>query len=296
MKNQTIWVIVCILSFLVGVWWMLLNNESEKFTSGVNYGDIPNAGFFITTNVEKGISDSKVLKDSLGLKNDLVVVEANNGTSVRELPLYTKYLMKHGRDDHMQIGNTAMIGCFLSHLQVWKEICNSSLSSFFIFEEDAVVSYPEYVRGILGKMLFELENRRWSLLLLQARRYGTRGETFKVGDYTEGCMECTILGTAGYILKKEGACTLVKYAETQPLLVQVDAFIGLVNAFSGDEFQVYWTRSLKVIREIYFHKSTVQSLTSDINRHSFSELIYVFVALKVSGLLTGFIVGRAKRR
>ena len=37
-----------------------------------------------------------------------------------ELPLYTRHQLRHGRNDHMQIGNFAMLGCLYSHINAWR--------------------------------------------------------------------------------------------------------------------------------------------------------------------------------
>ena len=36
------------------------------------------------------------------------------------LPLHTRHLLRNGRCDHTQIGNAAMLGCLLSHMQAWR--------------------------------------------------------------------------------------------------------------------------------------------------------------------------------
>ena len=36
------------------------------------------------------------------------------------LPLHTRHLLRSGRCDHTQIGNAAMLGCLLSHMQAWR--------------------------------------------------------------------------------------------------------------------------------------------------------------------------------
>ena len=36
------------------------------------------------------------------------------------LPLYTRHLLRNGRCDHTQIGNAALLGCLLSHMQAWR--------------------------------------------------------------------------------------------------------------------------------------------------------------------------------
>ena len=39
---------------------------------------------------------------------------------VEELPLYTRHQLRHGRNEHMQIGNYAMLGCLYSHINAWR--------------------------------------------------------------------------------------------------------------------------------------------------------------------------------
>ena len=61
---------------------------------------------------------------SHGLASRVTVLQAINGSEAllraEALPLYTRHLLRHGRRDHMQIGNPEMLGCLLSHMKAWR--------------------------------------------------------------------------------------------------------------------------------------------------------------------------------
>ena len=61
---------------------------------------------------------------SHGLASRVTVLQAINGSEAllraETLPLYTRHLLRHGRRDHMQIGNPEMLGCLLSHMKAWR--------------------------------------------------------------------------------------------------------------------------------------------------------------------------------
>ena len=93
--------------------------------------------------------DSKRTKDFLAVAKKLAgfpVVEVSpavNGNDVprASLPLYTQYLMLHGRSAHQEVSTPGMVGCYLSHVAVLEKLKPGDV--FAVFEEDATfVSGP----------------------------------------------------------------------------------------------------------------------------------------------------------
>ena len=60
---------------------------------------------------------------------------------------------------------------------------------------------------------------------------------------------CTWFGTRGYLITSNGAKTLLKHAF--PIQVQVDALMGLVDAFEPD-FKMFWTRQNIVHQNLFY--------------------------------------------
>jgi len=192
--------------------------------------EAPSHAFVISLNKVDGNVLAERVRTHLLVQNVEVII-ANNGTGA-VLPLYTRHLIRHGRNEHMQIGNRAMVGCLLSHAEAWKRVSTWT----YVFEEDALIE-----AGIAQKVSQLLKEVRWldfSVLMLQGRRFEAGGSVREVGSLAATCDECTWFGTRGYIVTKEGAGILLEYVN--PAVVQVDALMGLVNEFDS-RFHLLWT-------------------------------------------------------
>ena len=100
------------------------------------------------------------------------------------LPLYTRHLLRHGRRDHMQIGNPEMLGCLLSHMAVWARAGNETVA---VFEEDAVLDRVSALR--MGALLEDMTDVRWNLLMLESGHLGVRGAWSYVGSLAATCAD-----------------------------------------------------------------------------------------------------------
>jgi GR25 family glycosyltransferase involved in LPS biosynthesis len=156
-----------------------------------------------------------------------------------------------GRHDHMQLSTPAMLGCLLSHIQIWQSIQPNEVVA--VFEEDA------YLDEVSGKRMLalskDMHSISWDILLLESGQgLISTGQWQHIGEYAATCnsqqlsgfyhpmnktVPCTWFGTRGYLVTYEGAQRLLQHA--YPISVQVDALMGLVAAFSLD-FRMYWTR------------------------------------------------------
>lgn len=206
---------------------------------------LPEVGFVIAMDEKSGLRVAEQIKAALKLR-EVTVVLGHNGTNV-ELPLYTRHLIDHGRNEHMQIGNRQMVGCLMSHVSIWRMIEDWA----YVFEEDAYV--PEYGHALVSRLLRDLRGLKWSVLMLQERSGLCEGSWFHVGEYAATCRDCTWFNTRGYVITRQGANILLGYLD--PVVVQVDALIGLVNVYHK-EFRMYWTR--QDVAQGFSHPSLVQ--------------------------------------
>ena len=180
------------------------------------------------------------------------VFHAVNGTeavgsydAVERLTLYTRYLMLSGRHDHMQLSNSGMLGCYLSHTQIWKSIQPNETVA--IFEDDAYIDLVSAERMESLSRDVERLGLAWDVLLLESgHNMIASGEWVSLGTLAATCLyepgsgqACTWFGTRGYLINYRGARHLLRFAS--PISVQVDALIGLVAAFSPG-FRMIWTR------------------------------------------------------
>ena len=177
-------------------------------------------------------------------------VRAVNGTEAMQLPtvpLYTRMTLRGGRHDHMQMGHPAMLGCLLSHIALWREFAASSSSDgvLLVLEEDALLDALSAER--LHALLAEQEEESWDLLMLETGHITVSGPTRSVGRWAmtwdiqkDNRSLCAWMGTRGYLLRPDGARTLLRHADE--LSVQVDALMGLVATFEP-QFRMLWPRA-----------------------------------------------------
>ena len=183
--------------------------------------------------------------------SNTTVFSAINGTQAvkdgayQHLTFYTRYLMLSGRHDHMQLSTPGMLGCLLSHVQVWRSIMPDETVA--VFEEDAFVDILSAHR--MHTLSLDVKNLglQWDVFLLESgHNLIATGEWLNLGLLTANCSYqqssgkiCTWYGTRGYLITYQGAQHLLKYA--YPISVQVDSLISLMAAFSPG-FKMLWTR------------------------------------------------------
>lgn len=158
------------------------------------------------------------------------------------LPLYTQWLIgTQSRHDHMQLGTGPMLGCLASHVQLWEQLAQAEEEEeVVVLEEDALLS--EASTQLFQKIRREMLLVEWDIVMLEKGQIISRGQWEPVGTVLQTCRQgtlCNWFGTRGYILSKRGALKLLKHVH--PIVVQVDALIGLVAAFDRS-FKMYWPR------------------------------------------------------
>jgi GR25 family glycosyltransferase involved in LPS biosynthesis len=199
----------------------------------------PTQGFVITMHNETGHKVAEQLKMAFGIQNMQVVMGHVGNYST--LTLYNRHLMRHGRTDGLQIGNTRMLGCIESHREVWTRVQQDS----YIFEDDAVPAKDAL--SITKMLLNDSAHRHWSVIHLDIPGGFLSGQLFapdrtqftNIGRITETCRDCIAYSTRGYIVTKEAAQIMIQNYE--PPIVQVDAYISLLHAYHP-HFKQVWSR------------------------------------------------------
>ena len=190
------------------------------------------------------------------ITRDVEVFRAVNATLamslvVDTLPLYTRHLIAHGRQTHMQIGNAEMLACLLSHVQVWSGIKPGE--TILVLEEDARIDHVSALR--LEALAADLEGVKWDFVRVSSGQLIDTGGVEHIGAVAARCADghaCWSWGTRGYVIQFEGARQLLKVAD--PAIVQVDALISLAAAYTP--FQLYWS-TLEIAYPTTWRASTV---------------------------------------
>lgn len=109
------------------------------------------------------------------------------------------------------------VGCYLSHLSVYKKIIESNLKYGIVFEDDSIIANDFYDRLQYGLSVVPQD---WDIYLLGLI-----------------CLKCDInkdyininrfWGTHGYIIKKDSAKKILEYLD-RPISKQIDADLSLL--------------------------------------------------------------------
>ena len=236
-----VWVIPLLLA---GVWLFRFYAHSADMLALMRDAETlrirtPTQGFVITMHNETGHKVAERLKLAFGIE-DMHVVMGHVG-NYSTLSLYNRHLMRHGRTDGLQIGNPRMLGCMETHREVWTRVRQDS----YIFEDDVVPA--EHALGIVKMLLNDSADRHWSVIHLDIPIGFLSGQLFapdrsqftNIGRITETCRDCITYSARGYIVTPAAAHILLQNYE--PPVVQVDAYMSLLNAYHPD-FRQVWTR------------------------------------------------------
>ncbi len=221
--------------------------DSEAFRIGSTL--FPAQAYVIALEETHGTALSARFQAALSVSTHFIQADTGRNHS-NATHLFTRYMMDTERVDHKLIGNAAMIGCLMSHVQIWRAITEP----VFIFEEDAVLGNE--TRAMIAHQLYEARMFNWSILMLTTRAQSNlKGAVTDISPLLATCTACDWFGTRGYIITPAGAAILLEYHT--PLLLQVDGLISLVNSYD-DRFQMIWVRD-DTIRSIPDRPSTIQT-------------------------------------
>jgi hypothetical protein len=230
-----------------------------KRAQGARDVQTPARGFVLSMDNATGWEVTAALAAAFEIEEMQVVL--GHAGNVSDLTQYGRHVMRHGRTDDLQIGNVNMLGCLEGHREVWARVEQDS----YVFEHDAVAAKGalETVRQALR----DVAHQPWSVLMLQ-RSSGSEQTHFfadgmqytQVGKITRRCQDCVSYGTRGYIVRPDAARTLL--AHYDPPTVQVDAYMSLLSAYSG-EFRQVWTtvRAVDWIPQLSTVQDAIEILT-----------------------------------
>ncbi len=193
-------------------------------------------------------------KDDWPLQDQFQAIPASQVETCK-LPLYTQYMLDHGRRFHMEIGNKEMVACFLSHIAVWELILSQNQTTL-VLEEDALLSVGFYV--VIQDILAKLENETWDIVMLGGRIWHVaEGNYINYNEHLLECKtprDCSWFGTRGYLLHPGGAKKLL--GNIPDMVIQVDAYISLMNSYYPQGFKLLWSKQ-ELVHGKWMRMSTV---------------------------------------
>jgi glycosyl transferase family 25 len=109
------------------------------------------------------------------------------------------------------------VGCYLSHMGIYKKLLASNNKYTIIFEDDSIMASDFYERLLYGINVIPDD---WDILLLgvMCLKCDIKKDYIKINRFW---------GTHGYIVRREGAYKLVEYLD-KPMSKQIDADLSLL--------------------------------------------------------------------
>ena len=148
------------------------------------------------------------------------------------------------RKNHYELSSYGAIGCYLSHVNLWKEIIKNNIKNAIIFEDDAIVSNIEY--NYLIKRLNLLPND-WDIYLLNNPKYCY--EKIKVKNKRNLYKVKRFFLLHAYIININACKKLIHSGSLFPINQQIDhhlselALINKLNIYVHDKLSYFDTIS-----------------------------------------------------
>ena len=140
-------------------------------------------------------------------------------------PSAIKSILNNYRTDHHELSYGA-VGCYLSHVNIWKKFEFDNLDYAIIFEDDAL---PNFSFFELKDIITNYVPDDWDIILFG----GLYNNSTKINDYVIKIF--TFYQTHAYIINKKGALKLLSKAF--PIKKQIDSWLS--DLASSNEVNIY---------------------------------------------------------
>jgi glycosyl transferase family 25 len=145
---------------------------------------------------------------------------------------YVQYTIKNGRYIDSDIGTLGAIGCYLSHVSLWKKLISSRDNLFFILEDDAE-PLKEYSIDYLNQYINKINiiDPNWDFIFLgwgKPDPINSINRDIKITEDIYKINEITF-GLHSYLINKKGATKLLSKAF--PIVHQLDSYISFMAMF-----------------------------------------------------------------
>jgi GR25 family glycosyltransferase involved in LPS biosynthesis len=223
---------------------------------------------------------------SIGIKHErfpAVYGKSQSPEYIKEITYPSVYYnLKKGRAVDQDIPSLGAIGCYLSHVGVWKKFLESGEEKCLVFEDDL-----DSVSSLAEIQAFVQEvPEDWDFIFLGYQKEASLDEDVPLGNCYK--IKSLTFMTHAYLITKRGATTLLKSAF--PIFCQIDSHISY-NAIRGD------INAYRPVKSMFKQTFTLSSacqegfpvLKLSIARYSnrtITILILVFFVLLLSRLIS----------
>ena len=176
-----------------------------------------------TFNTASGVPELKNLRRWSGTDGKLVNLDTENRVS-----LFTKYnITREKRRSHMELNTKGGVGCYISHVEVWKDFLEKSNSEVgIIFEDDALVDIPAInrIKGFIEQSDAIKDPALWDFCILAPHRGSKKhGSMYPTDNVCLRMMEFT--GLTAYMITKKGVRKILPHV--YPIQGHVDWFMSI---------------------------------------------------------------------
>lgn len=202
-----------------------------------------------------------------------------------------EYTLKYGRSLHREMPSVGAIGCYLSHVKIWKKIIQKNLQNVLILEDDFHI--PD-IKAIKEYLKFLPKNYHTAFLGYFKQLTQIDHKESKINDYWT-FNPSLLFGTYGYLISREGAERLLEKAF--PIEMQVDSYISYMSLL--DYISCYRSNKPLILTE-NISPSTIQNLSgikcfiNDLNLHTIicSVILLLFILIILSCLIATLLQRR----
>ena len=155
------------------------------------------------------------------IQNYDAVVGKNLRSSFEYISPRVMLELAEGRTSNEGIVSMGAIGCYLSHINIWKEmLADPNISAIAIFEDDVDTSQKDEVRQKLLNISEAIQKKDYDILFMGFSPRCNKNLPIINERYT---------GNYSYIITRSGAKKLLRFAF--PIDMHLDAYIGTIAKY-----------------------------------------------------------------
>lgn len=253
---NTIIIVVVFVIFLTIIWYFYPKKESKIIKAHV-------------INLEKNKERYERFMESYDLNE--IHIERFNAIVGKDLDpekyisknAYNKLLLmeeKGYRTQHSELSRGA-IGCYLSHVELYKKLINDNCEYYLIFEDDAIL-LPDSYNTILE--ILKTAPKDWDIINLSVGYGYTYYKDFVSDEYIK---YKHFYGTLCYIINKKGARKILEEFESKPMTMQIDSKMS--HMIQNDKLVMYGCKNYCILERSYYIGTDIQVPIQENNLSSF---------------------------
>ena len=173
------------------------------------------------------------------------------------------------RSNHEQFSTYGAIGCYMSHINIWKDIIKNGYNKVLVFEDDISFS-DNFINNFKERIPFIPENYDFLFLdIIYSYSSSNINKYFKK-------INSLFFGTHSYIITNNAAKLLLTRAF--PIEVQIDSYVSYLGNIL--KFNMYYTKGLCGQR---IHFSSIQSSCNlcDAKKTFHYEYFYILFTITI---------------